>query len=101
VALLERLDAANREHLFPALADGQGAFVMDLEAKSQKWFEQMPESPKPLPMFELALVSSVSDAEKLRKGVTNFTRIRYPNSGASIRKWPSMSASPIPLPPPA
>jgi hypothetical protein len=72
VALLQRLDRANREYLLPALADGQGAFVMDLTAKSQKWFEQMPESPKPLPMLELAFVASVSDADKLRQGVKTY-----------------------------
>jgi hypothetical protein len=69
VELLKRLDKANREQLFPAMADGQSAFVMDVAAKSQQWFDKMPESPKPLPMLEMALVTSVSDAEKLRQGV--------------------------------
>ena len=72
IVLLERLDKANREHLYPALADGQGAFVLDLEAKSKQWFKKMPESPKPLPMFELAFVGSVSDAERLRQGVAAY-----------------------------
>ena len=72
IALLERLDKANREHLYPALADGQGAFVMDVAAKSKQWFNKMPESPKPLPMLEMAFVASVSDAEKLRQGVTAY-----------------------------
>jgi hypothetical protein len=72
LALLERLDQANREQLFPALADGQGALVIDFAAKSQKWFEKMPESTKPLPMVELALVAGVSDAEKLRQGVKTY-----------------------------
>lgn len=72
IALLQRLDQANREHLMPALADGQGAFIMDIAAKSQKWFDKMPESPKPLPMLELAFVAGVSDAEKLRQGVTTY-----------------------------
>ena len=40
IVLLERLDKANREHLYPALADGQGAFVLDVEAKSKQWFKQ-------------------------------------------------------------
>lgn len=75
VVLLERLDKANREHLYPALADGQGAFLLDLEAKSKRWFEKMPESPKPLPMFELAFVASVSDAERLRQGVAAYIDI--------------------------
>ncbi len=72
VALLERLDQATREQLFPALADGQSAFVMDVAAKSQQWFDRMPESPKPLPMLEMALVVSVSDAAKLRQGVKTY-----------------------------
>jgi hypothetical protein len=72
IALLKRLDQANREQLFPAMADGQGAFVMDVAAKSQKWFDKMPESPKPLPMLEMALVTSVSDAAKLRQGVETY-----------------------------
>jgi hypothetical protein len=72
IALLERLDKANREHLYPALADGQGAFVLDLEVKSKQWFKKMPESPKKLPMFELAFVASVSDAERLRQGVATY-----------------------------
>src|SRR6185295_3056795 len=72
IVLLERLDKANREHLYPALADGQGAFVLDVEAKSKKWFEKMPESPKPLPMFELGFTGAVSDAERLRQGVSTY-----------------------------
>ncbi len=72
VVLLERIDKANREHLYPALADGQGAVVVDLEAKSKQWFNKMPESPKPLPMFELAFAASVSDAEHLKQGVAEY-----------------------------
>jgi hypothetical protein len=72
IVLLDRLDKANREHLYPALADGQGAFVLDLEAKSKQWFKKMPESPKALPMLELAFVASVSDAERLRQGVAAY-----------------------------
>jgi hypothetical protein len=75
IVLLERLDKANREHLYPALADGQGAFLLDLEAKSKQWFNKMPESPKALPMFELAFVASVSDAERLRQGVAAYVDV--------------------------
>jgi hypothetical protein len=35
----------------------------------------MPESPKPLPMLELAIVMSVSDAEHLRQGVEEYIDI--------------------------
>ena len=77
MALLERLDKANREHLFPALADGQGAFILDIAANSKQWFKKMPESPKPLPMLELAMVTSVSDAEKLRQGVATYIDVAH------------------------
>jgi len=72
VELLKRLDAANREHLLPALADGQGAVVMDFSTTSTQWFKQMPESPKPLPMPELAFGVGVTDAEKLRQGTAEY-----------------------------
>ena len=75
IVLLERLDKANREHLYPALADGQGAIVVDVDARSKKWFDKMPESPKPLPMFELGFAGSVSDAEHLRQGVAAYIDI--------------------------
>src|SRR4051812_22728112 len=72
IELLERLDKANREQMFPALADGQGALVIDFTAKSQQWFEKMPQASKPLPMLELAVVAGVSDAEKLHEGVKTY-----------------------------
>jgi hypothetical protein len=75
VVLLKRLDKANREHLYPALADGQGAFVLDADAHSKQWFKKMPESPKPLPMPEMAFAASVSDAERLRQGVAAYIDI--------------------------
>jgi hypothetical protein len=75
VALLGRIDAANRDQLLPALADGQDALVMDVSAKSKQWFEKMPESPKALPMPELAFVVRVTDAEKLRQGVREYVAV--------------------------
>jgi hypothetical protein len=75
IGLLRRLDRANREHLVPAFQDGQTALVMDASAESKQWSEQMPESPKPLPMLELAIVSSVSDAENLRQGAVEYFKV--------------------------
>ncbi len=72
IALLERLDKANREHLYGALADGQGAFIVAAEAKSKRWFKQMPESPKPLPMLEVGFTAAVSNAEQLRQAVSTY-----------------------------
>ncbi len=75
IVLLERLDKTNREYLYPALSDGQGAFVLDLQANSKQWFKKMPESPKALPMLELAFTASVNDAERLRQAVTAYIDI--------------------------
>ncbi len=72
IALLARLDKANREHLYGALADGQGAFIVAAEAKSKRWIKQMPESPKPLPMFEVGFTAAVSNAEQLRQAVSTY-----------------------------
>ncbi|HEX2473472.1 MAG TPA: hypothetical protein VHK01_01930 [Lacipirellulaceae bacterium] len=70
--LLRRWDRATREHLVPALQDGQSALVMDTSAESKRWFRQMPESPKPLPMLEFAIIAGVSDADELRKAWTEY-----------------------------
>jgi hypothetical protein len=75
IELLKRLNKANRELLYPAFADNQGALVMDVTAESKKWFADMPESPKPLPMIELGLVASVSDVERLRQGVDEYVDV--------------------------
>jgi hypothetical protein len=45
---------------------------MDTSAESKRWFRQMPESPKPLPMLEFAIVTGVSDAGELRKAMTEY-----------------------------
>lgn len=75
VALLKRVDQANREHWFPALVDGQCAFVMDVDAKSKQWCEKMPASPNSLPMLEMAFAAGVSDAEHLRQAVKEYISI--------------------------
>jgi hypothetical protein len=72
IDLLRRLNDANREHLYPAFADNQGAIVVDTAAASKRWVRQMPESPKPLPMLEVAIVASVSDAEQLQLGLKEY-----------------------------
>jgi hypothetical protein len=70
--LLARLDKANREMLAPATADNQSAVVLDAGITSTQWFSMMPESPVPLPMLELGIVFSVSDAELLKKGAGEY-----------------------------
>jgi hypothetical protein len=75
IELLKRLNTANREYLYPAFADNQGAVVLDASAKSKQWHNEMPESPEELPMIELGIVCSVSDAEKLREGVKEYIAV--------------------------
>jgi len=65
--LLERAETVTREMLIPALADGQGAFVIDAKLTSKQWAEGMPPSDTPLPVPEIALVYGVSDAELIKK----------------------------------
>lgn len=69
VELLRRLNRTVREQLFPALADGQQAIVVDTAAPSAQWFDKMPPAKKPLPMLEIGASFRVSDAQKLREGV--------------------------------
>jgi len=75
IALLQRVDKANREFMYPAFEDNQAAIVLDVSAEGTQWIKHMPESPKPLPMLELGIVASVSDAEKLRQGVREYAAV--------------------------
>jgi hypothetical protein len=72
VGLLHRLNEANREYLYPAFADNQGALVVDVASTSKQWIRHMPASPKPLPILGIAMVASVSDAERLRQGAKEY-----------------------------
>ena len=90
--LLRRLDKATREHLIPALQDGQSALVMDTSAESKRWFRPMPESPKPLPMLEFAIIAGVSDADELRKAWTEYFDI----AGEAIQIVREMNPDDVP-----
>jgi len=65
----KRLDVILRESLIPALADGQQAIVIDVQAKSTQWFRDMPESSQPLPILEPALVLGLSSADQFKEGM--------------------------------
>jgi hypothetical protein len=75
IGLLKRINRANREMFYPAFADNQGAFVLDTSAKSKQWINQLPPNREALPMIELGIVASVSDAEKLREGVNEYIAV--------------------------
>jgi hypothetical protein len=73
--LLKRFETATREHVMPAMADGQQAIVVDTAATSRQWFRQMPKSSQPLPTLEPAMVANVSDAEQMRQGAAEYFKI--------------------------
>jgi hypothetical protein len=75
LALLQRLDRANREQIIPSMKANEQALVLDVASKSERWFAPMPRSPQPLPMFELGIVSRVNDAELLKKGVAEYASV--------------------------
>jgi len=70
-----RLDKANRTMLLPALADGQGALVLDAKLQSKHFVQALPATEKPMPMLEPALVLGVSNAELLRKALAEYREI--------------------------
>ncbi len=73
--LLKRLNETTRDHLVPALADGQSAIVFDADIKSKKWHEEMPESHNELPMLELAVAMGVSDVEEFKQAMREYKEI--------------------------
>ncbi|MCE5302381.1 MAG: hypothetical protein LLF97_04625 [Planctomycetaceae bacterium] len=73
--LLARLDKANREMLFPALDDGQLAFVVDGQLSSKRFHVTMPATEKPMPMAEPALVLGVSDAKLLKQAMDEYRAV--------------------------
>ena len=93
-----RIDRANREMLIPALADSQGALVLDAKLSIRKIVKDMPDPGKPMPMAEPALVVGVSNAELLRARRTTSTwrlsRTCWTRSGKSIRARSPSSRSP-------
>jgi hypothetical protein len=70
--LLQRLDDVTGTMLVPALANGQGALVVDAKLTSRQWFAPMPAADKALPMLEPALILGVSDAALLRKALGEY-----------------------------
>ena len=69
---LQRWDKANREMLVPALADGQVAVVLDGKLTSKHIAEALPETEKPMPMAEPALVLSLNDAKLFKQGLSEY-----------------------------
>ncbi|MFL5244431.1 MAG: hypothetical protein ACJ8FY_20210 [Gemmataceae bacterium] len=73
--LLGRLDQATGKMLIPALADNQGALVIDGKISSKQWHKELPATEKPMPVPELAIVMSVTDAELLKKAAAEYRAV--------------------------
>lgn len=73
--LWKRFDDIVRTQLMPAGQDSQSALVLDRKIESKHWIGPMPPSDTPLPFFELAIVSGISDADKLKAGVSGIRGI--------------------------
>ena len=73
--LAGRLDAATRNKLIPALADGQIALVLDGKLMSRQFCRHMPTMDKPMPMVEAALVFGVTNADLLREAMAEYREI--------------------------
>jgi len=75
IPFLERFDTITGTQLLPALADGQSAFVIDGKWKSKRWFPELDQKGKDLPMPEIGLVLGVSDAELLVKAFKGYREL--------------------------
>lgn len=73
--LFKRLDEAIAKKFLPALADGQNALVIDAKWKNAQWHKAMPKSSVELPLPEVAIVSGVSDKDKLVGAFAEFRAI--------------------------
>lgn len=67
--LCERFDTTMRESILPALKDGQIGIVLDARLTSTQWHKAMPTAEQGLPMPELTVMHSLSDAGRMRKGL--------------------------------
>jgi len=91
--LVKRIDAANRNMLIPALADGQAGVVFDMKTASKQWHMAMPPAEQPLPAPELAIIVGVSDADLLKKGIAEY----YHVANSFIAKLAELSPEEVPL----
>jgi hypothetical protein len=75
VPLFEKLVATTKENLQPALESNESAIIFDAKVKSAQPQNMLPLANNLLPIPEMAVVMKVSDADKLRKGVSDYLDI--------------------------
>lgn len=67
--LAEEFSKITREQIFPALKDGQFAFVIDASLKTNQLSDLLPAAEEPVRLPEIAFLIGVSDDAKLRDGL--------------------------------
>lgn len=82
---LAKMEDVTGKLLLPSLADGQQGLVLDTKLASNQWVKGMPQSPRPLPIIEPALVVGVSDADKLKKAFGEY-RVTLNKMFADLKK---------------
>lgn len=75
VKLGNQLDRINQQELFPALADGQWAVVVDAETKGKQFSPLMPPADSELAIPNVSLLLGVSDAAKLRAAAAAYVKV--------------------------
>ncbi|HEY7158513.1 MAG TPA: hypothetical protein VH575_31500 [Gemmataceae bacterium] len=98
--LVKRLDEVTSKMLLPALADGQGGFVLDAKWKSKQWQGAMPASDKALPMPELGILVGVSDSALLEKAVKSYAKILEDGIAKTREVAPEGEIPPVKMPEP-
>ena len=70
--LMKRIDKITTDDFIPAMQNGQGAWVLDAKMESRQWHVMMPPASEPLPMFEVAEVYGISDADRLKSAFAKY-----------------------------
>ncbi len=91
--LLKRLDTITRTSFYPALAEGETAFVLDAKLTGNQWHKVLPKSRAALPMLEIGLVLGVSDPDLFVKALGEYKKL-LEDAVAEVRKQAPMAEIP-------
>jgi len=96
--LLAKLNDTTTNLLIPSLENGALGIVIDAKWTSKQWLKFAPESPKPLPMFELALLLGLSDADKFTKALKEY-RLTFNELSEKVREASKDNVPELKIPP--
>src|SRR5262249_31943656 len=72
--LLKKIDETTTKQLIPSLKNGGVGIVIDGKWKSKAWVPVMPKADKEMPMLELGLLLSISDAKRFTGAMTEYRK---------------------------